>query len=223
MFSYPLLQLEEAIGQSSLVYHYPHSVYTFLQAFHDSGGRWRMVSSFRKPPETKLEGLMKRKFIFITTNILLAVSLLVAGCNSTAEKERKELANAEEEALEKADEANKMVPAETDTGEMAKVKEDLQNASSKLSEKQEKYLASLRQKESRLNDRLKTNAEKLKTADGNTKKRLTERHDRLTKERDQLQANILEIQSPMTDQQLETVQKEIDVLIAVIDRELNAE
>ena len=41
------------------------------------------------------------------------------------------------------------------------------------------------------------------------------------KERDQLQANILEIQSPMTDQQLETVQKEINLLIAIIDKELD--
>lgn len=44
----------------------------------------------------------------------------------------------------------------------------------------------------------------------------------MTKERDQLQANILEIQSPMTDQQLETVQKEINLLIAIIDKELDS-
>ena len=166
---------------------------------------------------------MKRKVILFISNSLLAAALLMTACNSSTEKDRKELANAEEEALEKADEANKLVPQETDSSDMKKVKEDLQQASEKLSEKQNKYLTSLREKESKLNERLKKNTEKLRSADGNSKKRLTEKQDKLTNERDQLQANILEIQSPMTDAQLETVQKEIDALIAVIDKELSVE
>jgi chromosome condensin MukBEF complex kleisin-like MukF subunit len=52
---------------------------------------------------------------------------------------------------------------------------------------------------------------------------LTKKQDKLTKEHDQLQANILEIQSPMTDAQLETVQKKIKILITVIDKELSTE
>jgi chromosome segregation ATPase len=166
---------------------------------------------------------MKRKAIILLSNTLLAAGLLLTACNSSTEKDRKELARAEEEALEKAEEANKLVPQETDSSDMADVKKDLEKASQKLSEKQEKYLASLREKEGKLNDRLKTISEKLRTADGSARKRLTEKQDKLIKERDQLQANILEIQSPLTDQQLETVQKEINVLIAVIDRELSVD
>jgi len=108
---------------------------------------------------------MKRNVILFFSNALLATGLLLTACNSSTEKDRKELANAEEEALEKADEANKMVPQETDSGDMEKVKEDLQQASDKLSEKQNKYLVSLREKESKLNERLKKNTEKLRTAD----------------------------------------------------------
>ncbi|TDE13370.1 DUF1216 domain-containing protein [Dyadobacter psychrotolerans] len=166
---------------------------------------------------------MKRIATIFLSNAILAAGLMLTACNSSTDKDRKELANAEEEALEKAAEANEMVPQETDSSDMADVKKDLEKASQKLSEKQDKYLASLREKEGKLNDRLKTIGEKLSSADGNAKKRLTEKQDKLIKERDQLQANILEIQSPMTDQQLETVQKEINVLIAVIDKELSVD
>jgi len=166
---------------------------------------------------------MKRKVTLFLSNTLLAAGILLAGCNSSADKDRKELANAEAEALEKAEEANKMVPQETDSSDMAEVKKDLQEANKKLSEKQNEYLTSLKEKEGKVNDRLKTITDKLKSADGNAKERLTKKQDKLTKERDQLQANILEIQSPMTDAQLETVQKEINVLITVIDKELSTE
>jgi DNA anti-recombination protein RmuC len=168
------------------------------------------------------ETVMKRILTLFFANAFIIPCLLLTSCNSSTEKDRKELANAEEEALDKAAEANKLVPQEADTKEIEGVKKDLEKASEKLSEKQEKYLASLKQQERRINDRLKAITEKLQSADDNSKKNLTEKLDKLTKERDQLQANILEIQSPMTDQQLETVQKEINLLIAIIDRELDS-
>ncbi|MCE7043859.1 hypothetical protein [Dyadobacter sp. CY312] len=165
---------------------------------------------------------MKRILTLFFANAFIISGLLLTSCNSSAEKDRKELAKAEEEALDKAAEANKLVPQEADTKEIEGVKKDLEKASEKLSGKQGKYLTSLKQKEGKINDKLKSINEKLRKADASSKKSLTEKQDKLIKERDQLQANILEIQSPMTDQQLETVQKEIDLLIAIIDKELDS-
>lgn len=166
---------------------------------------------------------MKKSIVGILSSSAFAICLLFASCNSSTENDRKELAKAEEEALEKAAEANQLVPAEADQEEIAGVKKDLELANEKLSEKQEKYYASLKEREAKISTRLVRLNEKIKSADGNSRQKLIEKQDKLIKERDQLQANILEIQTPMTDTQLETVQKEIDLLITVIDRELASE
>ena len=166
---------------------------------------------------------MKKSIVVLLSNSVLAMCLLFASCNTSTEKDRKELAKAEEEALEKAEEANKLVPAEADQEEIAGVKQDLEKANRKLSQKQEKYYTSLREKETKLNERIGKLNEELKNSKSNSKKKMAEKQDRLMKERDELQANILEIQTPMTDSQLQTVQKEIDLLITVIDKELASE
>lgn len=94
--------------------------------------------------------VMKRILTLIFANAFIISGLLLTSCNSSTEKDRKDLAKAEEEALDKAAEANKLVPQEADAKEIEGVKKDLEKASEKLSEKQEKYLASLRQRESKL-------------------------------------------------------------------------
>lgn len=162
---------------------------------------------------------MKTKLILLIPTILVAGSLLFTSCSKT-DKERKELANAEEDALKKTEEVAKM-NFDTNKENTADLKEDLQKAQEKLSEKQNDYVVALREREAKLNDKLKDIQAKLR--DGKSNKRLLEKKDRLSKERDLVQANILELHSPVTDQKLETVEKGIKELIVEIDKELASE
>lgn len=162
---------------------------------------------------------MKTKLIPLVPTVLLAGALLFTGCSGT-DKERKELANAEEDALKKTEEVAKM-NFDTNKENTADLKEDLQKAQEKLSKKQNDYVVVLREREAKLNDKLKDIQTKLR--DGKSNKRLLEKKDRLSKERDLVQANILELHSPVTDQKLETVEKGIQELIVEIDKELASE
>lgn len=164
---------------------------------------------------------MKKHILFRMAIPLLAVSISLARCTGT-EKQKKELANAEEEALKKANDALSLTENDSKK-EISKVKDDLEKANEKLNEKQTIYLQSLQEKEESVSNRLKSLNERIKSASGEPSQRLVERRDKLSKERDMLQANIMELKSPMNDQRLETVEKELKVLIAAIDRELESE
>ena len=164
---------------------------------------------------------MKKHILFRMAIPLLAVSISLASCTGT-EKQKKELANAEEEALKKANDALSLTENDSKK-EISKVKDDLEKANEKLNEKQTIYLQSLQEKEESVSNRLKSLNERIKSASGEPSQRLIERRDKLSKERDMLQANIMELKSPMNDQRLETVEKELKVLIAAIDRELESE
>lgn len=164
---------------------------------------------------------MKKHILFRMAIPLLAVSISLASCTGT-EKQKKELANAEEEALKKANDALSLTENDSKK-EISKVKDDLEKANEKLNEKQTIYLQSLQEKEESVSNRLKSLNERIKSTSGEPSQRLVERRDKLSKERDMLQANIMELKSPMNDQRLETVEKELKVLIAAIDRELESE
>lgn len=162
---------------------------------------------------------MKTKLIQLLPAVMLTGSLLFTGCTGT-DKEKKELANAEEDALKKTEEVAKM-NFDTNKENTAELKEDLEKAKEKLSEKQSNYVVALREREAKLNDKLKDIQTKLR--DGKSNKRLLEKKDRLSKERDLVQANILELHSPVTDEKLATVEKGIQELIKEIDKELGTE
>ncbi|WP_439559120.1 hypothetical protein [Dyadobacter sp.] len=161
---------------------------------------------------------MKKTVNVWVLSAMVVMGASLASCNS-AEKDRKELANAEEDALKAAEETSAM--GDTSKEEMADAKEDLLEANAKLNEKQQDYLNSLKEREAKIQERITKLDEKLKSADGNAKQRLTERKDKFTKERDLLQANILEMQKPMEDKRLETVQKEVQQRVVAIDKELS--
>jgi DNA anti-recombination protein RmuC len=160
--------------------------------------------------------------VWLLSGMVLAGSTLVS-CNSQADKDRKELANAEEEALEAAEKTTEQVATDSSKEEMSDAKEELLDANAKLNEKQAEYLKSLKEREKKIQERISKLDEKLKSAEGNSQKRLMEKKDKFTKERDLLQANILEMQKPMEDKRLETVQKEVQQRVVAIDKELSAE
>jgi paraquat-inducible protein B len=162
---------------------------------------------------------MKTKLIKLIPAVLLTGSLLFTACSGT-DKKRRELANAEEDALKKTEEIAKM-NFDTNKENTAELKEDLEKAKEKLSEKQNDYVVALREREAKLNDKLKEIQTKLRA--GKSNKRLLEKKDRLSKERDMVQANILELYSPVSEKELETVEKTIQELIAEIDKELDTD
>jgi chromosome segregation ATPase len=166
---------------------------------------------------------MKKLTKIVFANFALAAGVLLAGCNSQTEKDRKELANAEEQALETTEEVDKEVADTSDTTKMANAKEDLLEANQKLNEKQQKYLASLKEEEVKLRDRIAKLDTKIQSSDAAAKKRLATKRDKAVKERDLLQANILEMAKPMEDKRLETVQKEVQQRIVAINQELSRE
>ncbi|CAG5069782.1 hypothetical protein DYBT9623_02519 [Dyadobacter sp. CECT 9623] len=164
---------------------------------------------------------MKKTMSVWVAGTMILMASMTFSCNSGADKDRKELANAEEEALEAAEKTSEVVSNDTSKEEMSKAKEELLDANAKLNEKQQEYLTSLKERETTIQDRIKKLDEKLQSANDNSKKRLTERRDKFTKERDLLQANILELQKPMEDKRLETVQKEVQQRVVAIDKELS--
>lgn len=166
---------------------------------------------------------MRKLTRIIFANLTIAAGVLLVSCNSGSDKDRKELANAEEKALETADEASEEVANTSDTTDMADAKEDLLEANQKLNEKQRDYMASLKKEESKLQERIAKLDDKIKSSDGDAKKRLTAKMDKAVKERDLLQANILEMAKPMEDKRLETVQKEVQQRIVAINKELSEE
>ena len=166
---------------------------------------------------------MKKITRIVFVNVAFAACALLVSCNSGADKDRKELANAEEKALETANEASQEVENTSDTTKIADAKEDLLEANQKLNEKQQDYMASLKKEESKLQERITKLSEKIKSSEGDSKKRLTSKMDKAVKERDLLQANILEMAKPMEDKRLETVQKEIQQRIVAINKELSEE
>jgi len=166
---------------------------------------------------------MKKITRIVFANFAIAAGALLVGCNSQGDKERKELANAEEKALETAAAADSTVANTSDTSAIASAKEDLLKANEKLNEKQQKYLTSLKKEETSLQDKIAKLDKKIISSDGDAKKRLTTKKDKAIKERDLLQANILELAKPMEDKRLETVQKEVQTRIVAINKELSEE
>ena len=166
---------------------------------------------------------MKKTVNIIFANVAIAMAALCFSCNSKTETERKKLANAEEKALETADEASSKIAESSDTTEIEDAKEDLLQVNTDLNEKQRAYMKSLKEEESKLKERITKLNEKIQSADGNAKKRLSAKMDKAVKERDLLQANILEMAKPMEDKRLETVQKEVQQRIVAINKELSAE
>ena len=166
---------------------------------------------------------MKKITRIVFVNVAFAACALLVSCNSGADKDRKELANAEEKALETANEASQEVENTSDTTKIADAKEDLLEANQKLNEKQQDYMASLKKEEFKLQERITKLSEKIKSSEGDSKKRLTSKMDKAVKERDLLQANILEMAKPMEDKRLETVQKEVQQRIVAINKELSEE
>ncbi|MCE7065483.1 hypothetical protein [Dyadobacter sp. CY326] len=166
---------------------------------------------------------MKKTVSVIFANVAIAMGALCISCNSKTDTDRKKLANAEEKALETADEASQKIASNSDTTEIADVKEDLLQVNNDLNEKQRAYLKSLKEEEAKLKERVTELDDKIQTADGDAKKRLMSKKNKVTQERGLLQANILEMAKPMEDKRLETAQKEIQQRIVAINKELSSE
>lgn len=104
--------------------------------------------------------------------------------------------------------------------DLAEVRNDLKETKQQLAEKQRSYVEKMRDRQEKIQKRLSMMDSKIGSSSGATKEKWIERRTKLMRERDQLQANLLDMQQPMTSEQMVTVEKQINDLLAAIDKEL---
>jgi hypothetical protein len=165
-----------------------------------------------------------KKIVFITA-IYAAITMgwLLTSCDSTPKDSQKQYAEEQADAINEADEARMEMLQAEDTSQLADVREDLSEAAQELEAARKSYTTELQTRQKTLNEKISELDGKVTDPKQANRDKWVEKRQKLVRERDQLQANLLELQKPMTDERWTTAEKEIKELIAAIDQELKEE
>lgn len=162
-----------------------------------------------------------KKIVFITA-IYAAVTIgwVLTSCDSTTKDSQKEYAQEQADAIDEADKARADIRQAEDTSDLADVRDELSDAAKELEAARKSYLTELQTRQKTLNEKISDLDGKVTDPKQANRDKWVEKRQKLVRERDRLQANLMELQKPMTDERWTTAEKEIKELMASIDQEL---
>lgn len=187
------------------------------------GKKWHwFFTLWRHVPILKIYKLTDMKKIVSITAIYAVVTTgwLLISCDSTTKDSQKEYAQEQADAIDEADEARTEIMQAEDTSELADVRDELSDAAKELETARKNYMNELQTRQKALNEKISDLDAKVTDPKQPNRDKWVEKRQKLVRERDRLQANLMELQKPMTDERWVTAEEEIKELMAAIDREL---
>ncbi len=152
-------------------------------------------------------------YAFITTGWLLT------SCDNTQDG-KEEYAEEQADAIDEADAARAELRSADDTSDLADVRDELSDAAQELEAAKKKYMSELQNRQQSLSEKISEIDPKVTDPNQPNREKWVEKRKELVRDRDRLQANLLELQKPMTDDRFVTAEKEIKELMATIDKAL---
>ncbi|GAB2781179.1 hypothetical protein GCM10027275_25970 [Rhabdobacter roseus] len=162
------------------------------------------------------------KKVAIVTGIYAFITMgwLLASCDSNRRDEGEKLAETEEQAQARTEDAYQQLAEAETKSDVEDIRDDLKKMDEKLTKEQQNYYQRMQKQHQDITRRLEKLNGQIASADATKKQRLTTNRDTLIHEKDLLEANMLEMQKPMNDDEWRTVESKLKQLIAAIDTEL---
>lgn len=161
-----------------------------------------------------------KKVVFITAiYAFISLGWLLTSCDSTPKDSQKEYVDEQADAHNEADEARTEIQ-QADTSQLTEVRDELADAAKELEAARKNYMTELQTRQKTLNEKISDLDGKVTDPKQANRDKWVEKRQKLVRERDKLQANLMELQRPMTDERWTTAEKEIKDLMATIDEEL---
>ncbi|GHB61958.1 hypothetical protein [Persicitalea jodogahamensis] len=161
-----------------------------------------------------------KKVVFATAlYACLTTGWLLTSCDNNKDG-KEEYAEEQADAINEADIARAEIRSADDTSDLADVREDLSEAAQELEAAKKEYMTELQNRQKSLSEKIGELDSKVTDPKQANREKWVEKRKELVQERDQLQANLLELQKPMTNDRFVTAEKEIKELLASIDKSL---
>ena len=162
---------------------------------------------------------MKKVVIATALYACITTGWLLTSCDNTKDG-KEEYAEEQADAIDEADAARAEIRSADDTSDLADVREELSDAAQELEAAKKEYMTELQNRQKSLNEKIDELGTKVTDPKQANREKWVEKRKELVQERDILQANLLELQKPMTNDSFVTAEKEINELMASIDKSL---
>lgn len=164
---------------------------------------------------------MKKVVLITAIYAVVTTGWLLTSCESTPKDSQKEYVQEQADAIDEADKARAEIQQTEDTSALIDVRDELSDAAKALEAARKNYMTELQRRQKTLNEKISYLDPKVTDPNQPNRDKWVEKRQKLVRERDKLQANLMELQKPMTDERWTTAEKEIKELMASIDQELN--
>ncbi|WP_373515380.1 hypothetical protein [Persicitalea sp.] len=162
---------------------------------------------------------MKKVVIATALYACITTGWLLTSCDNTSDG-KEEYAEEQADAINEADVARAEIRSADDTSDLADVRDDLTDAAKELEAAKKEYMTELKNRQRTLNEKISELDSKVTDPKQANRDKWVEKRKELVRDRDKLQANLLELQQPMSDDRFVTAEKEIKELMASIDKAL---
>ena len=162
---------------------------------------------------------MKKVVIATFLYACITMGWLLTSCDNNKDS-KEEYAEEQADALDEADAARAEITNAEDTADLAEVRDELSDKAKELEAAKKDYLAELQNRQKNLSEKISELDPKVTDPNQPNREKWVEKRKQLVSDRDKVQANLLELQNPMTDARFVTAEKEIKELMASIDKTL---
>lgn len=161
------------------------------------------------------------KKVFIATAIYACITMgwLLTSCDNNKDS-KEQYAEEQADALDEADVARVEIKSAEDTADLAQVRDELADKAKELAVAKKDYMTELQRRQKTLSEKISELDPKVTDPNQPNREKWVEKRKGLVSDRDKVQANLLELQNPMTDERFVTAEKEIKELMASIDKTL---
>ncbi len=163
--------------------------------------------------------MMKKVVIATALYACLTTGWLLTSCDNTKDG-KEEYAEEQADAIDEADVARSEIRSADDTSDLADVREDLSDTAKELEAAKKNYMIELQNRQKSLSEKISELDPKVTDPNQPNREKWVDKRKELVRDRDKIQANLLELQRPMTDERFVTAKEEIKELMAAIDKAL---
>ena len=160
---------------------------------------------------------MKKVAIATALYACITIGWLLTSCDNTKDG-KEEYAEEQADAIDEADAARAEIRSADDTSDLADVRDELADAAKELETAKKEYVTELQNRQKTLNEKISELDAKVTDPKQPNREKWVEKRKELVRDRDRLQANLLELQRPMTNDRFVTAEQEIKELMASIDK-----
>jgi len=162
---------------------------------------------------------MKKVLTVTALSVCITTGWLLTSCDNTKDG-REEYAGEQADAIDEADVARADLQSADDTSDLVEVRDELAEAARELEAAKKEYMTELQNRQKSLSEKINELDPKVTDPNQPNREKWVEKRKELVRDRTMLQANLLELQNPMTDERFVTAKEEIKELMAAIDKAL---